>query len=221
MSVLELANIRATDGDAFAAALPRALAVLREDPACRGAEARRCIERADEFVVAVEWTSVEAHEEFRAGESFQHYRAPIGPLLAEAPAYAHYELVDGPAAASDGVELARRLFAAIERNDAAAIREIYAEDAEIHSNIADGAAGPAGVVVAAGAIIAAVPDFAYEELSCAPTPSGFVRQHLLRGTAADGAGFAIAACCVGVVADGRVTRLDEYVDAAAFAALGL
>ena len=223
MSVLELANVRTTDGNAFASALEAALAVLRQQPACLGAEAHRCIERPDEFVVLVEWTSVEAHEEFRASENFQSYREPIGGLLDGHPSYAHFDPSDGASAAAGepAAELARELFAAVESNDAEAILDLYAEAAEIRSNVADGPAGPDDVVAAAAAIAAAVPDFAYEELSCEPTPSGFVRQHLLRGTASDGERFAVASCCVGIVAEGRVTRLDEYVDAAAFAALGL
>lgn len=91
MPVFELAQVRASDGDALARAFPAALAVLRATPGCSGASLRRCVEEPDRFVVTVEWESVEAHEDFRAGERFADYRAPIGALLAEPPAYAHYE----------------------------------------------------------------------------------------------------------------------------------
>jgi quinol monooxygenase YgiN len=93
MPTLELANVRSSDSDAFLRALPAAIAVLRSAPGCVEVSVRRCIERPDEFALLVDWTSVAAHEEFRASPDFAEYRAPIADLLAEPPAFAHYETV--------------------------------------------------------------------------------------------------------------------------------
>jgi len=94
MAIFELAQFRANDGDAMLAALPEALAVLRAASGCRSASVRRCIEEPDRFVVTVEWDTVEAHVDFREGEDFSAYRAPIGNFFAEPPAFAHYEDVE-------------------------------------------------------------------------------------------------------------------------------
>jgi quinol monooxygenase YgiN len=94
MAIYELAQFRATDGDAMLAALPQALAVLRGASGCRGVSVRRGIEEPDRFVVTVAWDSVEAHLGFRDGEDFAGYREPIGPLFAEPPTFAHYEDVE-------------------------------------------------------------------------------------------------------------------------------
>jgi ketosteroid isomerase-like protein len=42
---------------------------------------------------------------------------------------------------------------------------------------------------------------------------------VLRGTAPDGTAVAMPACVVAAVADGKVVRIDEYLDPGALAAL--
>jgi ketosteroid isomerase-like protein len=52
-----------------------------------------------------------------------------------------------------------------------------------------------------------------ETLLLAPTPDGFVEQFVLRGTVvATGKPFEMHNCIVVTVADGMITRVDEYVD---------
>lgn len=62
-----------------------------------------------------------------------------------------------------------------------------------------------------------VSGFRYEEIVCAGTPSGFVEEHAVRGTLADGSTIDFAACIVADVCDGVVTDIREYVDTAAAA----
>lgn len=59
----------------------------------------------------------------------------------------------------------------------------------------------------------------YEDVRRHATPSGFVQQHVLRGTAPSGAPLEVPACIVCAVANGRITRLDEYLDSAHVAVL--
>lgn len=47
-----------------------------------------------------------------------------------------------------------------------------------------------------------------------PTPSGFVQQHLMVFTTADGTRKAWPVCVVVRISDGLISRLDEYVDRA-------
>ena len=50
-------------------------------------------------------------------------------------------------------------------------------------------------------------------------PGGFLQEHVLMGTAPDGSQVAMPACIVATVADGRITRINEYLDPAGVAAL--
>ena len=51
------------------------------------------------------------------------------------------------------------------------------------------------------------------------TPSGYVQQHVLHATAPDGSKVESPACLVVEVREGRIRRLDEYLDSAAIAPL--
>lgn len=64
-----------------------------------------------------------------------------------------------------------------------------------------------------------VRDKRYENVIRQVTPRGFVEQHVLRGTAPDGTSLDIHACLVVTVTDGRISRIDEYIDSAAIASL--
>jgi ketosteroid isomerase-like protein len=59
----------------------------------------------------------------------------------------------------------------------------------------------------------------YDEIRRQVTPNGFVQQHVLRGTTADGTTIEVPACLVVTVTDGKISRLDEYLDTAQVAAL--
>ena len=59
----------------------------------------------------------------------------------------------------------------------------------------------------------------YEEVRRHITPSGFVQQHVLRGNAPNGKALEIPACILCTVVNGRITRLDEYLDSAQLGAL--
>jgi ketosteroid isomerase-like protein len=118
------------------------------------------------------------------------------------------------------LEVADRFFAAIERADIDSVRAIYAPDARIWHN-------HDGVVqdVAANLRVLAwvtrnVAELRYEEVRRAATPDGFVQQHVLRGRAPNGKPVEVAACIVCRVENGRITRLDEYLDSAQIAVLG-
>jgi ketosteroid isomerase-like protein len=115
--------------------------------------------------------------------------------------------------------VADRLFAAVERGDLDAVRAIYAPDAVIwHNN--DGVVQTVDenlrVLAWSTSRIAA---FRYEDVCRTATAEGFIEQHVLRGRAPNGEELHVAACIVCTVADGRITRLDEYFDSAQIAAL--
>ena len=115
--------------------------------------------------------------------------------------------------------IAARLFAAVTAGDVEAVRAIYAPEAVIWHNNDGIEQGVEQNLAVLGWIAGNVKDFRYEGARCQPTPSGFVEQHIARGTAPDGTEFAFPACVVCTVAGGRITRLDEYLDSAQVAAL--
>jgi quinol monooxygenase YgiN len=92
MSVVEMATLRALEGREaqLESAIPEGLDVIREDEGCLGATAYRCVERPREFVLAIIWASVEAHEAFRAGDGLPRYRAKLAGGLDEVIGFAHF-----------------------------------------------------------------------------------------------------------------------------------
>jgi quinol monooxygenase YgiN len=90
--VLEMATVTCIPGrgDEFERAVQGALAVIAQDKQCLSAVAKRCLERPDEFVLLVGWTSVQSHIDFRQGPDFAKYRGYIAHLIAGPPNFAHY-----------------------------------------------------------------------------------------------------------------------------------
>ena len=108
--------------------------------------------------------------------------------------------------------LADRFFEAIPKGDVETIRRLYAEDAAVWHNF-DGVAQTVDQNLRVLAWVAAnVDGLRYEDVRRRVTADGWVQQHVLRGTAPNGEPLALEACIVFTVADGRITRLDEYID---------
>ena len=58
----------------------------------------------------------------------------------------------------------------------------------------------------------------YDERTIDAFPDGFVIQYTLGGVMHDGHRGAMPICIVGRVSDGKITRIDEYMDSSKFAA---
>ena len=118
------------------------------------------------------------------------------------------------------LDLCDQLFSAIMRGDIDAVRAIYSPDAVIWHNNDQLEETPDRNLRVLGWVTKNIKDLRYEELRRHETPSGFVQQHVLRGIAPNGTALEIPACIVCEVKDGRITRLEEYLDSAHTAALG-
>jgi len=91
--VLEVARIEVVPGqeEAFLQAYASARDLVATTPGCRSVRMTRGVESPSQFVLLVEWDSVEAHlENFRASERFPAWRAQIGPHFAAPPVVAHF-----------------------------------------------------------------------------------------------------------------------------------
>jgi ketosteroid isomerase-like protein len=59
----------------------------------------------------------------------------------------------------------------------------------------------------------------YEDVRIQPTPTGFVQQHVMRCLSPEGEPVEAHICLVAEVRDGRILRIDEYMDSAQMAPL--
>jgi ketosteroid isomerase-like protein len=115
---------------------------------------------------------------------------------------------------SDHLEVAERLFKAIEAGDVDAVKDIYAPDAEIWHNTDGVVQSPADNVRTLTWLTTNLRDIAYTEIRRSATDDGFVQQHVLVLTNRAGQRVEVPACIVVRITDGRITHLDEYIDSA-------
>ena len=120
---------------------------------------------------------------------------------------------------TDVPDVAARLIASIEAADGDGFLACFAPGAVIWHNNDNLDSDPAQSLKVLGWLRRRVDRLRYEEIRVQPTPAGYVEQHVLRGTRADGLPFEVPARLVVAVEDGLITRLDEYVDASGLGAL--
>jgi uncharacterized protein len=116
-------------------------------------------------------------------------------------------------------EVAGRLFSAIEAGDLDVVRSLYAPDVAIWHNH-DGAVQTVDENLRTLTWMTKhLPGVRYTQVRRSTTDSGFVQQHVLVARNRAGRVIQVPACIVADVVDGRITRLDEYLDSAHIAAL--
>ena len=119
----------------------------------------------------------------------------------------------------DHLAVAARLFDAIAGGDIEAVRGIYATDAVIwhnHDALEQSVDDNLGVL---RWVVTHIRELRYEDVRRQRTETGFLQQHVLRGIAPSGKALNIPACIVCTVRDGRIKRLDEYLDSSHVAPL--
>jgi uncharacterized protein len=113
---------------------------------------------------------------------------------------------------TDPLAVADQLFAAIEAGDVDTVRDLYALDAEIWHNTDGQLQTPEENLRTLSWVVQNLRDRTYDDVRRSATDDGFVHQHVLRATTGDGRRVELPACVVCTVEDGRITRLDEYLD---------
>ena len=110
--------------------------------------------------------------------------------------------------------LADRLMRAIETGNLDAIRDCYTPDARVWHNF-DGVAQTVDEnLKTLKWMDKRLFNRRYEVKSHNAFEGGYVQQHVLHGTLANGNAFSMPACLVVTVKDGRIARLEEYLDTA-------
>jgi quinol monooxygenase YgiN len=89
--ITEIAQIEIKPGTEkdYEAAVAKAVAL----PPFHGFELHRSIEKPQRYRFIAKWDNVEAHDAFRASESFAEWRALVGPYYASLPEVEHTETV--------------------------------------------------------------------------------------------------------------------------------
>ena len=78
--------------EALGQAILLGLEVIRQHPEVIAARVERCIEKPGQYVLIVNWTSLEAHTvDFRGGPLFPQWRSHIKGLFEDNPVVFHYE----------------------------------------------------------------------------------------------------------------------------------
>jgi ketosteroid isomerase-like protein len=120
---------------------------------------------------------------------------------------------------ADPLEVAERLFAAIEAGDIDAVSALYHPDVEVWHNT-DGLSQSRHANLATLAWVTRnLPGLRYTEIRRSVTEDGFVQRHVLVVTNRAGRRVEVPACIVATVHDGRITRIDEYLDSVAVASM--
>ncbi len=114
--------------------------------------------------------------------------------------------------------LAQRFFQAVEDGDVAGVRGSYAPDVVIWHGHTRAQQDRETNVETLARFISVSRERRYTDRKLHILPDGFVQQHLLVATSNGGAVLELPAALICEVADGRITRLDEYFDNAAVVA---
>lgn len=107
--------------------------------------------------------------------------------------------------------VADRFFAVYAAADEDGIREVLAPDFEGWTSSFGGRDLTVDSLVNGAKWEAQSVDIELDEVRRQITDSGFVRQFVIRMTNAEGVPMEIPGCMVALVADGRITRFDEYL----------
>ena len=115
--------------------------------------------------------------------------------------------------------IASQFFAAIERRDLDAIRELYSPDVQIWHNVTGKTQTRDENLKLLRFFTGRVSDLRYEVLARDFFEGGFVQRHVLHGKVASGEIVTAPVCLVVHVSNGRIERLFEYLDPAAVKAV--
>ena len=114
--------------------------------------------------------------------------------------------------------LANEFFAAIERGQVDEIRAMYAPDALIWHNNDDVEQPVEQNLQVLAWLVSRLRDRRYEEVRRVIVDDGFIQQHVLRGEGPGGR-LSMPAMMRVFTADGKITRIEEYIDPAGAAVL--
>ena len=118
------------------------------------------------------------------------------------------------------VEVAERFLAALNGNDGDGVREVYDPAVSIwHSFHPDRLRSVDDNVKTLNWMHRKLPTLHYDVLRLEALPNGYLQQHVVRGVMEDGTKVELHACAICTIQNGRITRLEEYLDPSQVAVL--
>lgn len=122
--------------------------------------------------------------------------------------------------ADSNLKVAQRFLNALNNNDGDEVRAVYHPEARIWHNFhADGHQSIDDNVKTLNWMHRKLPTLNYDVVQLQALPNGYLQQHVLRGEMADGTKVELHACAICTVEDGRITKLEEYLDPSQVGAL--
>ena len=115
-------------------------------------------------------------------------------------------------------EVAQSLIHAVVHADMELAGELYDEDARLWQNLSGKESDRAQALKTIAWLTRTIQNLAYEDVRITPTANGFVQQHTMTGQG-PGGDVRIPAVMVATVVEGKLTRVDEYMDSAHLRAL--
>lgn len=112
----------------------------------------------------------------------------------------------------DVLAVAQRFTDALNAGDADAVRAIYSTDAKIWHNFDQAFQSVDENIRTLVWLHSVLKDVDYDIRRREVTSDGFFQQHVLRGKLPSGEVFAMPACAICKVENGRIVALDEYLD---------
>jgi ketosteroid isomerase-like protein len=120
-----------------------------------------------------------------------------------------------PATPQEANEVADRLFSSIEKQDIEALAELYAKDAVIWKNYNEIEIPAQSSLAFLKGVADYMEDIHYKNVRRSVFEGGFVQQHYFTGTIREsGDALSIPVCVIAQVEDGKIKRIDEYLDSA-------
>lgn len=116
--------------------------------------------------------------------------------------------------AEEILDFAEHFVTALERGDVDTARACYWPDAKIWHNTDKLEQTVDQNLKSLAWFARTLPERHYRIVRREALSDGFLQQHVLEATLPNGQAFALHACCVIRMKDGKITRLDEYIDAA-------
>ena len=111
-----------------------------------------------------------------------------------------------------GLAAANRFFNGLLEGDLAALQEACAPGSVLWINLTAQERALEASLPGFAKLRGKVPDLRMDDVKRRGVPGGFVEQHVLAGTMPDGNELRVVGCFLGTVENGRITRLEEYVD---------
>lgn len=115
--------------------------------------------------------------------------------------------------------VAKDLIHAVTSGDVERAGELYADDAVLWQNTSGKTVDKARALRTIAWLFDAIQDLRYEDVRITETPTGFVQQHRLCGQSAAGGPLNVPAVMIATIQNGRIVRIDEYMDSAHLAPL--